>query len=393
MPQSFLKRDIVTVMIIAALLILAIINVDYLWALVGQIISVLSPVLIGLAFAFLINLLMVKFEKVLWPESTNKWARRLRRPLAILLSLLLITLIIAFLLILVVPQLIDAGQTLVEVVPVWFNKAVDYLQQLSQEDPEFVRNLEAQVTSQGAALWERVQNNAASLGAGILNTGIGIFNGLFNVVIGLIIAVYILADKENLGRQVNRLVLAYFPEKVGRRFRTLTEVAEDVFSNYVIGQSIDAFILGVMCFIGMSLLGLPYAAMIATVVGFTNIVPIVGPYVGAMVGAFVLLTDGLPTVLIFIIFVVVIQQIDGNLIMPRVVGGSVGLPALWVLIAIIVMGGLFGFLGVLVAVPVASTIYRLMGLHIQSQLDQKKETLGPEMNFEADRILEERAST
>lgn len=393
MPRSLAKKDILPLMAVASLFILAIIYIDRLWVFLGTLLGVISPLIIGLALAFLLNLLMVKFEARLWPHATKKWARRSRRPVAILLALVLIVAIIAFILVLVVPQLVEAGKTLVSSVPLWFDSLIDNLEKLSKEDPEMVRKLEEEITTRGKALWQQMEGKAASFGAGVLSTSIGIFSGIFNAVIGLIIAVYILADKENMGRQFNRLVRAYLPEKSGRRMETLAEVAEETFSAYVIGQSLDALILGILCFIGMHLLGLPYAAMISTVIGVTNIVPIVGPYVGSVVGAFVLLAEGLPAVLLFIVFVIVIQQIDGNIIMPRVVGGSVGLPALWVLVSIIVMGGLFGFLGVLVAVPVASTIYKLVGIHIQSRLDQKKEMVGPEMNLAADDILEDRESS
>lgn len=392
MSRSFNRKDIFIFMLAAAILVLAVLRFDRVWGFFGQLIGVLSPVILGLVLAFIVNLLMVKIEVRLWPNSEKKWPRRLRRPFAILFSLLIVLAVIALLLILVIPQLIDAGQTIVSAVPKWFEAAVDYLEGLTAQDPELVRQLEDRIVGQGEVLWKSIQNNAGSFGAGLLSTSIGVFNSLFDIVMGIIIAIYILADKENLGRQFSRLTDAYLPKKVGRKLRTTTEVAEDTFSSYVIGQSIDALVLGILCFIGMSLLRMPYAAMISTVVGFTNIVPIIGPYVGAVIGAFVLLTDEISTVIAFLVFVVIIQQIDGNFIMPRIVGGSVGLPALWVLVSIIVMGGLFGFLGVLIAVPVASTIYKLIGMHIRSRLDNQKKQAGPEMNVEADKILEERQS-
>lgn len=389
MKERFTKRDLLIYMLIAAALILVVINFYASVVIVRKVFAVFTPVLIGAILAFILNVVMEKYEKIYFPNSGHPYVLKSRRLVSILLSLLTIFGIIIGLLVLIVPQVIKAGRTIVQAFPIWYDKAMSSLEKFVAENPDVLSGWDSKITEQGQNLWNNVLQNGGQWAAGALNAGMGFFSMSVNMVLGLVIAVYILADKENLQRQFSRLMDAYLPEKINRNARLLISVGDETFSKYIVGQSIEACILGILCFIGMVIFRFPYAGMIATVIGVTNIVPIVGPYIGAVLGVFMVLTVDPAKAVFFLIFVVILQQIEGNLIMPRVVGGSIGLPALWVLVSILVVGGLFGVVGVLFAVPVASTLYKLLRLSIQTRLEEQKQMIGPPPDEVAESLSDE----
>lgn len=198
-----------------------------------------------------------------------------------------------------------------------------------------------------------------------------IFSVVSNIILGIIFALYILIDKRRLGRQVNKVSQKYIPVRFLDKITHVIDVLDDCFHRFIVGQCTEAVILGVLCIIGMSILRIPYALMIGTLMGFTALIPIVGGLIGAGVGAFLILMESPIKALIFIIFVIILQQVEGNLIYPKVVGSTIGLPGLWVLAAVTVGGGVFGIPGMLVGVPVVATLYRL----VREDISGKKEHL------------------
>ena len=195
--------------------------------------------------------------------------------------------------------------------------------------------------------------------------------GFINVTIGLVFAIYFLAQKEKISSQVGNLIDAYLPEKIIRKIRDIASLSNKIFSNFVGGQCIEAIIIGFLCFLGMLILRLPYASTISVLVGFTALIPVFGAFIGTIIGAFLIFMISPLQALIFIIFILVLQQLEGNLIYPKVVGKSVGLPGIWVLVAVTVGASINGILGMLLSVPIVSIIYSIVATNVKYRLDEK----------------------
>ena len=209
-----------------------------------------------------------------------------------------------------------------------------------------------------------VQTCALPILGGVAQVAVGAvaatFSGLAQFVIGLIFAIYLLIGKETLASQVNRLMDHYGKPSWNEKIRYVVNIFHNSFHKFIVGQCIEAVVLGVLCIIGMTIIRLPYAMMIGTLIGFTALIPVAGAYIGAGVGAFMILTVSPVQALIFLIFVVVLQQLEGNLIYPKVVGSSIGLPGVWVLAAVTVGGGIMGIPGMLLGVPTVAALYQLV---------------------------------
>ena len=200
----------------------------------------------------------------------------------------------------------------------------------------------------------------------------GVTSAVANLVLGLIFAIYMLLRKDKLIRDANRIRRAYFSDEFNQKSSIVLKTANSTFQSFFVGQFVEAIILGSLCFIGMKLLKLPYAAMSGTLVGVTAFIPIVGAFIGAGISAFIILTVNPMQALIFVIFLILLQQLEGNIIYPRVVGGSIGLPSIWTLAAVTIGGGLFGILGMILGVPLVATLYKL-SFHV---LESKEKELG-----------------
>jgi predicted PurR-regulated permease PerM len=198
-----------------------------------------------------------------------------------------------------------------------------------------------------------------------------VFSSVTNFILGLILSIYLLADKIKLKKQFIGIIKAYIPKKISDSILEIGSFTIEIFSNFITGQITEAFIIGILCFIGMNIFGFGYPLLISTLVGVTNLIPIAGPFIGAIPSAFILLMIDPFQALWFIIFITILQQLESNLIYPKVVGSSVGLPAIWVLISIIIGGGLFGVLGMLLAVPTVSVIYKLLKIETERRLKEK----------------------
>ena len=192
-------------------------------------------------------------------------------------------------------------------------------------------------------------------------------NGIFNIIVGFVFAIYILMSKETLKRQTRKLLSTCLPPKITNKIIEIATISRTTFTNFIIGQTIEAIILGSLCALGMKIFGFPYAPMVGTLVGITAFIPIIGAFIGGGIGAFMIMTVDPMQALLFIIYLVILQQIEGDLIYPRVVGSSVGLPSIWVLFAVTVGGGLWGIVGVLFSVPTLSVIYLLLKEYINNR--------------------------
>lgn len=323
--------------------------------------SAASPLAVGFVVAYLVNILMTAYERLYFPKARKTWLIRSRRPVCMVGAFVTLLAAVALVIYLVVPELVSCVQLLLAEIPEAIELVIEKLdaKELIPED------IMAVLTTVD---WKsRLEQVFSLLSAGVgtaVGTVIGIvtsvFSGLVTGFLAVIFAVYLLTGKEKLCTQGDRVMKRYIRQTWYDRIRHVLSIANDCFRRYIVGQCLEAVILGLLCTLGMWLLRLPYATMIGALIAFTALIPIAGAYIGAGVGAFMILTVSPVKALIFLIFILVLQQIEGNLIYPRVVGSSMGLPAIWVLAAITIGGGVMGIGGMLLGVPVAATAYRLL---------------------------------
>ena len=337
---------------------------DLLLNILDTILGILSPILIGLILAFVLNLLLSPLER-LWDklflkENSRPIVKKLRRPICLLLSFLIVLGIIFAVCFVVIPKL---GSTVVDMV----NTISAYVKTLDVRYDDLRATLEQyaitlpEIDLGKNDLLTKITDLLAKGGSALLNTTISVttsvLSAVVNLLMGVVFSVYILAQKETLGRQLKRLLYAVFPEKRVTPFLAFLSRVSRTFSQFVTGQAIEAVILGTLVFLGMLILRLPFAPVIAVLVGVTALIPILGSWIGAIVGALLILPSSFMQAIWFVVFLIVLQQIEGNLIYPHVVGKSVGLPGIWVFFAVIVGSGLGGIAGMLLGVPVCAVIY------------------------------------
>ena len=345
-------------------------------AFLGTLLGVLSPLLTGCIIAFVLNLLMKRLESWYFPHSQNQFVIKSRRPVCIFLSMLTWALILALICTLVIPELVSSFTLIGKEIP----PTLEWLYHFVSDNLDGIPSLQQLLLNLNLNWSVLVQKliSYISLGVGdVINTALAVITGVFglltNLLIGIIFALYLLLDKERLLRQFSRLFEAHLKPKKYQQFLRLMRTANESFSSFIVGQFTEAIILGLLCTAGMFLLRLPYAAMTGAVVGATALIPIVGAYIGAGIGAFMILTVDPMKALFFLIFLIILQQIEGNFIYPKVVGTSVGLPGIWVLAAVIVGGGLFGIFGMVLGVPLAATIYKVLKNRVSRKLDRPAE--------------------
>ena len=321
--------------------------------------SVLTPLVIGCVMAYILNLLVVKIEALSVFKDTSSPIYKFRRAIGILASFIIIAAVIFLLIKIIIPQLGDALRLIVSEIPPAINRFIDWIHAKEIDLPQLEELLGSLDLS-----WSKISSYLISGVNDIFSSAFYIlssFGGIVvNVVIALIFALYILAGKEKLAAQFKALADTYLKERSRARLMYVLSTLNDTFSKFIIGQFTEAVILGVLCIAGMWIFRFPYAAMIGTLIGATALLPIVGAYIGGFVGFIMIVTVSPIKAVAFIVFLVILQQLEGNLIYPRVVGSSIGLPGIWVLAAVTVGGGLWGIGGMLIAVPTAATVYKLL---------------------------------
>lgn len=368
------KKTILTAVAAVFLLYLAVFYWPAVSAFLGTALGAVMPIIIGGAIAYILNIIMSFYERWFFPKSQNRIIAKIRRPICLFGAIITLLGVIAGVLVLVVPQLISCIQLIIAKVPAAFDGVVAYINSTNILPEDVMASIQS-------IDWSAMLET----GFGFLTAGIGgamniavqvvtsIFSGVVTVVLSVIFAIYILSSKDKIGRQGRRAAKQYLSPKWYRRLGKLRRVVDDSFHKYIVGQCLEAVILGVLCAVGMLILDLPYAPMISAFVAFTALIPVAGSYIGAILGSFVILMDSPIKALIFLVFLILLQQFEGNLIYPRVVGSSVGLPAIWVLAAVTVGGGIMGVLGMIIAVPLASAAYRLIRMDVIKREKESEE--------------------
>ncbi len=376
-----------TAFIVIAAAILFYFGLDYLgqvFAVLGDLMDILNPFVWGFVIFYLLLPFMNIFESKLFSPLTKnlyethpkmKRRKKLARGLSVLFSEILMLLLISALLYLIIPQLYESIQNIVVAAPEYFTKAYDAIVKLFDKNPEVAEYAEAIFGNLTNTLTKWAQNtvlpNMDSIISDITSGVYSVVMAIYNVVIGMIVSIYLLYNKESVRTHFKKLLYALCKPKSAKRVNIGLKFANQTFRNFITGQLTDALIVGILCFIGCTILGIPYALLIAVVVGATNIIPFFGPFIGGIPsGLLVLMVDPFKC-LIFVIFIVALQQVDGNIICPKIMGGSVGINGFWVMFAIILGGGLFGFWGMLLGVPVFVIIYTGVTVLIERRLKKK----------------------
>lgn len=341
----------------------------------NSILAVIMPFLLGIMIAFILNVLMIRIEKILSRFILDKKYTSFKRVISIIVSLLIVIGVIGIIITLIIPELTNAIKVIVKSFPETFEQLQVWINQNGNSFPQ----LETWINSVDLNSIASELSGLFKIGlTGMLGSTVDVISmfitSILNLVVGIVFALYILMSKETLKRQSHKLIDAYIPKRISVKLLEVGTLARTTFSNFVIGQTVEAFILGTLCAVGMAVLNLPYAPMVGSLVGITAFVPIVGAFIGGGIGAFMILTVDPMQALIFIIFLVVLQQLEGDLIYPRVVGSSVGLPSIWVLFAVTVGGGLWGITGMLFSVPVLSVVYALIKGHVNKSGTKPKIT-------------------
>ncbi len=359
------KQEMKKMLGIAGALVIVFLVVRYWEKLEGFIsvgISAATPLIIGCVMAYVINILMEFYEKWYTKLFKVKVSPKLRRVVCLILAFLSLFGIVALIINLVLPELINCIASFIRLIPGALQMVVDIVgeERILQMFPELQNGIDfSNISTQVEQLVKTVIGGVGGAVGSIMTVLSSAVSIVVNVMIGLIFSLYVLLDKEGLGRRCKTLINTYL-SKGSEKIFYIVEVLDESFHSFIVGQCIEAVVLGTLCVIGMWIFRFPYAVMIGVFIGFTALIPIAGAYIGAAVGAIMILTVSPIQAVQFLIFVVVLQQLEGNLIYPKVVGQSIGLPGIWVLTAITIGGGVLGIGGMLLAVPLFAAGYRLI---------------------------------
>ena len=336
--------------------------------------GLISPFVLGAALAFILNVPMRAIEKLLGGVSKPG----VRRALALLLTFLAIILVLALVVILLIPQIDATAKTFIAELPGFFRRVEVVISEFLAENPQILRWLTENTNFENfdwATIVQKAVEIAGNSVSSIVNGAFSAVGSVFSValdaVIGLVFALYCLGRKEILARQGRRLIYSLLPEKVCDEIVRILRMTNSAFSNFISGQCLEALILGCMFAVSMAIFGMPYIPLVSVLIAVTALVPIVGAFVGCIVGAFFILVDSPMLAVWFVVMFLVLQQIEGNLIYPKVVGTSIGLPGMWVLVAVTVGGDTMGITGMLVMIPLAAVVYSLMREFTNFQLKNR----------------------
>lgn len=404
-------KQIIKIVVIAIVLLVALLNIEPVWNVCKTFLSILSPFICGLAIAFILNIFMRFYEEKLFKtkkkrknnskeitqseknnqsnnimtkasnnvinktnlekeNKQNKDNKNGKRVVSIALSIITIVAVVTIIMLLIIPQFVEIIKNLIINMPTYLESLKDWAIDLTQRVPEinnFIQNIQIDT--------EALKNGLMNISKGVLDVTInqvsGLVSGIVNFFIAIVFAVYILANKEGLKVQAKEFIYARIPEERADYILKVSRLARDSFRSFLTGQAKEAVILGVLCTLGMLILGIPYAGPVGALTALTAFIPIVGAFIGGFVGAVLIVAIDPIKALIFIIFIIVLQQIEGNLIYPHVVGKNIGLPSIWVLVAITIGESLFGIMGMVIGLPILSIIYAIVTENTNKKLQEK----------------------
>ncbi len=340
---------------------------------VTKVISIISPFIYGFIISYILNRPMNFFENRVFKFCEKKKPRpKLKRHLSILTVFIIAFLIIGILFYIVIPQVSKSVVSIVNTLP-------DYLRTFQTWAEDILTKIHIDTESglidklfvSSDEIIKNITSFAMNKLPAIFSFSKQFTSAILNIFVGIIISIYMLANKERFLAQIKKVIHAFLPEKFTYKLISIAHSSNERFNGFIIGKLLDSLIIGIICFIGSSLLNMPYAMLISVIIGVTNIIPFFGPFIGAIPSALIILIIEPIKALWFIIFIIILQQFDGNILGPKILGDSTGLSAFWVMFAILVGGGLFGFMGMFIGVPTFAVIFALVKEYITSRLEKK----------------------
>lgn len=346
-----------------------------------KILDILKPVLYGLVIAYLLNPIVIRVEQYLYQAfeskvQSKKNLHKVTRSLGIMTALVILFLLILLLIELIIPELATSIQNLIQHLPEQLNQLIIKINKLASENDTlsvFITNAITEAT-QYLKTWiqtgflGQVNDLMSNLTIGV----IAIIKEVFNLIMGVIISIYILYSREVFGAQSKKVIYAFLPTDSANMTLHIAKKSNDIFGGFVIGKIIDSIIIGCICFLVLGIMDMPYTLLVSIIVGVTNIIPFFGPYIGAVPCTILIFLQEPIQGLYFLIFIIILQQIDGNIIGPKILGDSTGLSSFWVIVAILLGGGLFGFVGMIVGVPTFAVLYYIVQVIIYQKLEKKE---------------------
>ncbi|MGN0482211.1 MAG: AI-2E family transporter [Lachnospiraceae bacterium] len=359
--------------------------------------GVLQPIIIGLAIAYLINPIMKAYEKGICYLFRNmqdqKKAKKSARTIAILGAVLTFIFIICMLFGMMIPELLKSIRGLIVALPDQFKGLVNWINHMGKSDNEIVLQIRQWLIhgTDNLQNWlkqdilPQAQVYLTSITSGIIS----MMRVVLNFIIGIIVSIYVLADKEKFVGMTKKTVYAFFPISAGNAIVKTFRKSNEIFGGFISGKLLDSAIIGVLCYVSLLVLDMPYALLVSVIVGVTNIIPFFGPYIGAIPSALLITLANPMKGVYFVIFIIILQQIDGNIIGPKILGNSTGLSSFWVVFAIMLGGGLFGVVGMILGVPVFAVIYYIAQNAVSFLLQKKKLPMESDAYIRAERIDQE----
>lgn len=366
------RKDIIIIITYIALIIFALVNFEKILSFIGYIIDIFAPFLLGIIFAFVLNVLINFIEKRIFGKmKPGKVWNKIKRPISITMSLILVLLIIVFVMNLLIPQLKNSVTLFTDSLPGYKEDVINILNRFDVEETT-IEKVSEYLDNFSKIITDYIKDNSKDVITVTTEVATSVIEIVSKGVITIVFAIYMIAQKETLMRQINKLMNAYLKPKVINKINSIGSMANKTFSSFVTGQCLEALIFGCLCFIGMLIFRIPYAPTVSVLVGVTALIPVFGAFVGTILGAFLICMISPIKAIIFIIFILILQQIEGNLIYPRVVGKSIGLPGMWVLLSVTVGANLGGILGMLIATPLCSLLYSLLTEIVNEKIKKNK---------------------
>lgn len=363
-------RRILSLLITIILIYWVINNLNIVKDFTDNMVNAFQPFIVGGVLAFILNLFVKHIENwlVKWKKGYKKWFR----PLSILLSFSFVVLVLIFLIFLVIPDLQMTVTSFIEVVPAQISNVVSWTESFIESNTEivqFIQEVNIDFNSIQQQLIDYVQTFATNMLGNIIEIIFGTISSIVTIFIAIVFAFFLLTNKEKITRQFKKIIYSTWSLEWANYIVNVGKKANEIFSNFVGGEIIEAFILGILVYVGMTIFNFPYSLSVSVITGFLALIPVFGAILGGIIGFILISVVSFTQAIWFIVFIVIIQQVEGNIIYPRVVGNSVGLPGIWVMVSVTVGGSFFGIIGMLISVPLVSLIYSLISATVNHRLN------------------------
>ncbi len=378
-PRAFAKSFVKPAILVAGftvVLIYVLFRFESLQHVGGVILNAVNPFLVGLFIAYILNVFLSLFEDVVfgrWTRNPGKVWSKIKRPICVALSYAVILLIIAAIVLYIIPEVFKSMDTITDAarvnLPIYINTVTRWVEEISRDfDLDLSKILQSLQNFNFSEFLSGATEVTTQFISSVVTATVNVASGIFTFVLSIIFSAYFLSGKESLILSAKRIAYAVLPKKVVATVADLGITANSVFSSFVRGQLTECVILGCLCFIGMSIIGFHYALLISCIITLTALIPILGAYIGCGIGAFLLLLVDPMDAVWFVVFLICLQQFEGNVIYPRVVGSTIGLPAVWVMTAITIFSGLFGIMGIILGTPIAAVFYMTIRRSVSNRL-------------------------